>query len=127
MTTTRREFLSGIMHGALVPVVVGLGSSACSDGSTPGDSLRDGGPTECSSIGARVTFNHGHTIEVPLADVEAGNSKTYTVVSNGSHSHTVLVTAEQFAALATGTMVTATTSLNSGHMHGVEITCVMPT
>lgn len=123
MSTTRREFLSGMMHGALVPVVVGLGASACGDGGagTPGD-----GGTVCSSIGVRITSNHGHTLEVPLADVEAGVEKTYTLADNGNHEHTVVVTAAQFADIASGSVVTARSNVFGSHSHGVEVTCVLP-
>lgn len=123
MSTTRREFLSGMMHVALVPVVVGLGASACGDGGTgsPGD-----GGVLCSSLGVRITSNHGHSLEVTLADVEAGEDKTYTLANNGDHEHTVVVTAAQFAEIASGTVVIARSTQSGLHTHGVEVTCVLP-
>ncbi len=127
MSTTRREFLSALMPVALAPLAVGLAASGCSDGDGGvRDSLRDGGPTSCSTITSRIGLNHGHRLVVPLADVEAGNSKTYTLTDNGDHAHTVLVTAAQFAALATGTNLVTQSSNDGGHTHGVTLTCVAP-
>lgn len=124
MSTTRREFLSGLMHGALVPVAIGLSASACGDGGS-GEPGGDAGVL-CSSTGVSISSNHGHTLEVPLADVAAGTEKTYTLTDNGSHEHTVVVTAAQFAQLASGTEVTARSDVFGAHSHGVTITCVQP-
>jgi hypothetical protein len=123
MITTRREFLSGLIPVALAPLGISLGASGCSSGGVS-DSLRDGGPTSCSMITPRIGLNHGHRLVVPLADVEAGNSKTYQITSNGQHPHTVHVTAAQFAELASGTTVTAESSNDAGHTHSVVFTCV---
>ena len=123
MTTTRREFLNGVMHVALLPVVSSLG--ACGGTSGGGsDSLRDGGPTACSAITPSISSNHGHTVAVPLADVAAGNSKTYTLTNNGSHAHTVHFTAQQLADLANGSTVMTLSSDAGGHQHNVTLACV---
>lgn len=123
MATTRREFLNGVMHVALLPVVSSLG--ACGGADEGGsDSLRDGGPTACSAITPSISSNHSHTIAVPLADVVAGNSKTYTLSNNGSHSHTVHFTAQQLADLANGATVMTLLSDSGGHQHNVTLACV---
>ena len=79
-----------VVHGAVVPVAIGLGASACGDGGS-GEPAGDGG-VACGSIGVSISSNHGHTLEVPLADVAAGTEKTYTLTDNGNHEHTVVVT-----------------------------------
>ncbi len=123
MTTTRRDFLGTLLHVSLIPLV---GAPAgCSEATGGGsDSLRDGGPTACASITVLVGANHGHVLAVPLADVQAGNSKTYRLSSNGSHSHTVRISNADFVQLANGATLSLTSTDDAGHAHGVTVGCV---
>lgn len=124
MTTTRREFLESLLHVSLLPLV-GLGAGCGGDSTGPtADSLRDGGPTQCTSITVSIGTNHGHTLLVPLVDVQAGNSRTYTLSSNGSHTHTVRITNVDFVTLANGGTLTLTSSNDAGHAHTVTVGCV---
>jgi hypothetical protein len=79
----------------------------------------------CStSTTASVGTNHGHTANVPLADVMAGTEKTYNIQGGSGHPHTITVTAAMFTMLKAGTPVVVASSLDAGHTHNVTITCV---
>lgn len=75
--------------------------------------------TTCAGI---VQDNHGHVFSVPRADVMAGTERTY-MLTGGTHTHSLTLTAAHFTLLADGGMVIATTSLDAGHMHSVEVRC----
>ncbi len=79
----------------------GGGSSSESGGTT-------GTESACSDavIVAAISQNHGHALEIPLADIEAGVEKTYDASGTAGHCHEVTLTAEDFATLRAGGSVT---------------------
>lgn len=117
MKMTRRQFLGTAALGTAV--------AACGGGG--GD---DGGGTgkDCVMNGtsAQISSNHGHTITVSMADVMAAADKTYDITGSAAHSHSVTVTAANFASLMNNpdgsVMVTSTTG--DAHTHTVTILCV---
>lgn len=86
----------------------------------------DAGTTaETCADGARhtaITGNHGHSLTIPAADVEAGVEKTYSIEGGASHPHDVTISAAQFATLADGGTFTVT-STSTGHTHSVTVAC----
>ena len=109
MKTTRQTFV----RGALGVCTAGLLSAACG-----GDD--GGGNNACST---EIGTNHGHEMTVSAADKEAGVAKTYDIQGMSDHSHTVELTAEDFADLASGTILIVTSSTDAAHSHEVTITC----
>lgn len=81
--------------------------------------------TGCAAgVVASTSGSHIHTVSITRDDIVAGAQKTYTVTDNGNaHTHTVVVTAAQFADLASNTSVLLTTSLESAHDHQIVISC----
>ncbi len=100
-------------------------TTASTSGTTTSTSAQSssstGGMLTCSSM---IATNHGHVIEVTTADVEAGADKTYDIMGSSPHTHSVMVTAADFAMLATGGSVTKTSSTGGAHTHMVTITCM---
>jgi hypothetical protein len=116
MKVTRRQFLG-------TAVVVGA-AAACGGGG--GD---DGsGPTkDCLVNGTTATIgsNHGHTITVSMTDVMAAADKTYDIMGTSAHTHSVTVTAANFASLMNnpdGSVMVTSTSSNA-HSHTITILC----
>jgi hypothetical protein len=76
-----------------------------------------------------IGTNHGHTLMIPIADVIAGATKTYTAgltVGNG-HTHDITVTAADFTAMKTAGMKVVTsagpTPMTNSHMHACTLSC----
>lgn len=117
MKLTREDFLKTSLAAA--GALVGIGGAAC--GGDDGGGSGGGGSSSCS---ASITGNHGHTLSVAPADVEAGTAKTYST-SGGAHSHEVLVSNSHFASLKGGSSVSVTSSSAGSpvHTHGINITC----
>lgn len=113
--TTRREVLVGLAALAVVPSCGGGGG-----GTDAGRSDTGGGGGACGGI---VDDNHGHSISVPRADVEAGAPRSYDIMGSAGHSHTVMISAAQFGILNDVGSVIVTSSLSSGHSHQVTVNC----
>jgi hypothetical protein len=76
-----------------------------------------------------ITADHGHVLQVTLADVMAGVNKVYDTTGTSDHIHWIELTAADFGKLQAGGMVRKLTC-NDGHEHEYIINCTgitMPT
>jgi len=144
---TRKQFL----HRALGACAGALGLTllhACGDDSVPGGDGTGGGngggggnqvppdaPTtpiaRCVQNGTMVTIrtNHGHVMVVSKEDVAARAQKSYDIHGSADHTHTVTISADQMAQLATNNAITMSSSLDSSptfgtHAHDVMVACL---
>lgn len=114
---TRKEFLRSV-------VGVGVGAAAlaaCGDdgGSTTVDAAR-----ECTTPTNQIGSNHGHTLTVTFAEVDAGMAKTYDITGSADHSHNLSISAAQMAQIKSGQTLNITSTSGSAHTHTVTIQCV---
>lgn len=103
----------------------GSGSSSGSDSGSGSDTdVTTGGESVCKDtvIVAAISGNHGHVLEVPMEDIEAGVETTYDASGEAGHCHAVTLTAEDFATLRAGGAVTKF-SCNGGD-HQYVLSCV---
>lgn len=70
-----------------------------------------------------ITSDHGHKLDIPLADVMAAMPKAYDTKGTSMHSHWVQLTAADFTKLQTGGTVRKI-SCNDGHEHEFIINCI---
>lgn len=121
MDLTRRQFLGAAAAGTAALVVTACGGGG-GDGGNP-DMHKE--PVTCNTVSTSIAANHtmGHVVMVPAADVAAGAAKQYTLTGNDTHTHTLSVTAANFAALAVGDSVMVLTSTSSNHQHTVTLMC----
>ena len=143
MMLTRKQFLRSMIGFGAGAVVLGCSNGGGSPeptvdapSSLPStdapaqqpmtDASIDAPPTTmaCNSTTATIGTNHGHTANVPAADVNAGVQKSYDIKGSSGHPHTITVTAAMFAMLKAGTPVTVTSTNDANHTHTVTITCV---
>jgi len=120
----RKTFIKR-MAGTLfigIPAYAMLGCSSSDDGGTTSppnnnaDCLVNG--TQ-SSIGA----NHGHTLQVSVADIQSGIDKQYSIQGSSGHNHEVTVTAANFNSLKNNQQIQATSTSGGGHTHSVTVSC----
>lgn len=121
--------------GLVFALGLGFGLSAWAAGCDDGDDGDGGEGSTCLSEGVLVAIvdNHNvlggdHELTVSATDVVAGVDKTYDIRGdNTGHTHTVTVSAEDFAALAVGTSVTLISSNNGSagqsHTHEIRLSC----
>lgn len=110
----------------LVFAITAWFAAACGSSSNEGTGL-------CAENGVTTTIvdNHpsgSHTLVVPVEDVAAGVEVTYDIQGNNTgHGHTVTVSATDFAALDSGTVVSLTSSdtgaIGMDHTHPVTLSC----
>ncbi len=70
-----------------------------------------------------VSSNHGHSISVSKADIEAGVTKQYNIQGSSNHSHSVTVSESDFTSLKSNQQIQLATSSGGGHTHSVIISC----
>jgi hypothetical protein len=116
MKLSRGDFVKGTL--AVAGGAFGLASTGCGGGD---DTSGNGGGS--GSCGASIGANHGHSMTVSQADVDAAQAKTYSIQGTSAHDHQVTITAAQFAELAAGTTVFLTSTTAAGHEHTVDVKC----
>lgn len=125
MSMTRKQFLGTMFGAAGAAVLAGCGGDD-GGGDDDGGNL-DAATRSCTVNGTNVAIgsNHGHVMMVSAADVSAGANKTYDITGSATHSHSVTVTAANFASLQSnpgGSVMVESTS-GGGHTHSITILC----
>ncbi len=112
MPFTRKEFLL-VLAGSAAAAACG-GSS-----STPGT------PPNCLQNGtnSEISANHGHSLTVSKADIQAGVDKTYDIMGTATHSHLLTLTAADFAKLAANQSAIEVSTNVEAHTHTVTVSC----
>jgi hypothetical protein len=95
---------------------LGVLAAACGGGNNDSSS----GAGVCS---ATISANHGHALNITAADKMTGAAKDYDIRGTASHSHTVSLSAGDFAMLSSGDTVNVTSSVSQGHSHDLSIKC----
>lgn len=118
MRTSRKMFLqASLVVGASAAVAATMGCGGDGDDDMAGG---NGGTSACSST---IAANHGHVLTVSQADIDAAAEKTYDIEGSADHPHSVSLSADDFANLASGVTVSVTSSTDDGHSHQVTVTC----
>jgi hypothetical protein len=104
------------------PATGGGGMSGGSSGSGGGGGAA---PTpDCTTkLKVFISADHGHVLEVSMADVMAGVAKAYDTKGKADHSHWVQLLPADFAKLQAG-MSVHKLSCNDGHEHEFIVNCV---
>src|SRR5438105_14382882 len=107
--TTRKLFLRHMGGGCLGLVLSGCGGG----GNGAAQSQTASG---CSSFD--FTGNHGHALDIPIADLSSLTDKSYSIQGTASHDHPFTLTAANLARLKAGqAIVVVTTGMNLSHTH----------
>lgn len=137
MRLTRKEFLTvGALAGATVTLLLtgcgsdddgggsggaggGTGGSGGTGGGTGGAGGSSGSPCTADIVG-----NHGHVLDIPAADLDSTDAKTYSIQGSSVHDHTITLTPANLADLKAGTSVSVDSTVEAAHSHSITITCV---
>lgn len=140
----RREFLQ-VAVVYLGSTLVSCGSSSGSDAGESGNDAGpggDGGANACTnSISAAsvaslsglsagqsgIESTHSHAVSIPVSDILADVTVTFTHGVTGAHTHSLTLTPAQLTSLMNGQAVTTTTfntgTDNTTHSHNVLLVC----
>lgn len=125
MTMTRKQFLR-TMVGAGVGAVGVAALAACGGDDGGGKTIDAPAGGSCTTPNTVIATNHAgalHAMTVAIADVNAGVTKAYDIMGASLHTHTVTISAAQFAMLKTGQTLTLTSTEGAVHTHTVTVTC----
>jgi len=119
MQISRKQFLmSGLAALGAVELVGGVSGCGSDDGAAAGGH-------DCKSENALVDIrnNHGHQLTVSVADVAAGQAKTYDIRGTAAHTHSVTLSGEHFTKLKSGGQVLVDSTSDGVHLHTVTVRC----
>ncbi|HOX27291.1 MAG TPA: twin-arginine translocation signal domain-containing protein [Candidatus Krumholzibacteria bacterium] len=81
----------------------------------------DEGPTDpggnAGDVAGQISANHGHTVTITEAQINAASGVTLTLTTGNGHTHTVDLTAPQVVSIGNGGEVSATSTSDGGHTH----------
>lgn len=115
MSITRRKFCGAIAGGTVLLLVQSCGAGD-DDADKPAAS-------SCGASGAAISLNHGHTLVIPLVDLDSMVDMTYSSRGSSDHDHTVTLTVAQLRQLKAGMSVTAVASVSAAHSHVMTVAC----
>ncbi|MDW3209574.1 MAG: hypothetical protein R8N23_06900 [Reichenbachiella sp.] len=122
----RKVFLTKVSAALLAGIPL-LSLWNCSDNSEDEmDMGMDGDSSKsCIDNGTSISIdgNHGHSLTVSKADVDAGTAKTYDITGSSGHSHSVTVSSSNFASLKDNTSVNIDSTSGDGHTHSITVSC----
>jgi hypothetical protein len=119
MTITRKAFLGATTAGTVLLLLQSCGGGG---GDDDDDNAPPGGQS-CGASGSAIAGNHGHMLTIPSTDLSATTNRTYDITGTANHGHTVTLTPAQLQALGAGQSVIVTSSTDSAHEHVVTATC----
>jgi len=112
---TRKLFLRQMSGGCMTLVLAGCGGG----GSSAGGAAEPQASHSCSNF--LFTGNHGHALEIPIADLDSLTDKSYSIQGAATHDHPFTLTAANLARLKAGQAITvATTGVALDHSHDVS-------
>ena len=124
----RKAFLEKLLGFMLIaiPTYSLVSCSSSDDGNdTPNDEPDNQAEANCLDNGTQssISANHGHSLTVSVADVQAGAARTYSIQGTSSHDHMVTLTAADFTSLQGNNSITVSSTADDGHTHSVTVRC----
>ena len=116
---TRTQFLAQLASGGWAFALGGCGGGG-------GDYNAPSPPPPAPAVTCNATLitgNHGHSLSIPIADLNSSVAMSYGIQGTADHSHQVSFSAAQLAQLRAGQTVTVTTSASAGHTHDLSEAC----
>lgn len=107
----RKLFLASVSGSVLTIWLQGCGGGGGGYGSPPPPPPPAGG-SPCGAGVADITANHGHSLSIPKADLDASVDQTYSLApSFDGHTHAVTFTVAELRALKSGSTVTVVSAV----------------
>jgi hypothetical protein len=107
----RREFIGAAASALFAGVVITV--TGCSEDDPAG-------PAKDGSVSGTIANNHGHSVTITKAQIDAGGEVTLTF-TGGAHSHTVTLAPAQVAMIKSGAGVHSdcVSTTTEGHSHNL--------
>lgn len=132
----RKTFIQKTTAGLLlgIPLISILACSGSDEEGQPNpnpnpnpDPDPDPSASNCLENGTHSTVassaGHSHSLTVSKEDISAGVEKIYDLSNVNNHIHRVTISAAQFQSLQGNDSINVTSTSDSGHTHGVTVSC----
>ena len=129
MKMNRKTFIQKTAGAMLIAIpAYSLLSCSGSDDSSGGNPDPDPNPNpqaNCLANGTAsvIASNHGHSLMVAMADVQAGTQKSYSIQGTSPHNHSVTLTENNFTSLQANNSISVGSTSGDGHTHSVTVSC----
>jgi hypothetical protein len=117
---TRREFTLEAALALLAGVTITV--SGCGEDSPMAPGGGSGGGGNPNDIVGVIGTNHGHTVRITEAQLDAGVAVTLTLTVGEGHTHTVALSMADLTALNNNQVVQKVSSFDATHDHTVSFT-----
>jgi len=122
----RKTFIKKVSGGLLlaIPAYAVMSCSSSDDGGGSNQPPA-GGTKDCLANGtaSSIGSNHGHLLQVSVADINNGADKQYSIQGSSGHNHDITVTAANFTTLKSNQQIQVTSTSGDNHTHSVTISC----
>ena len=121
----RKAFIQKTL-GAMLIALPAYSLIGCSSSDNDSDTNPNPDPQgNCLANGTKSTIatNHGHSLTVSTADIQAGTQKIYSIQGSSGHNHEVTITAANFNSLKSNSSITVGSTSGDGHTHSVTVSC----
>lgn len=99
--------------------------AGCGGGGGDDDGTAMPPPPSGGQCGVTISGNHGHVLNLPIADLDSTTDRTYDIQGSAPHTHSVTFSAAQLAMLKAGqTVSVASSAFTDGHSHLLTERCV---
>lgn len=126
----RKTFIQKTTAGLLLglPLISILACSGSDEEGQPNPNPDpDPSASNCLENGTHSTVassaGHSHSLTIPKEDISAGVEKIYDLSNVDDHIHQVTISAAQFQSLKGNNSINVTSTSDSGHTHGVTVSC----
>ena len=119
MTIDRRQFFERIGGGTALLFLAGCGGGMGYGGSSAPAPAQN----QCAAV--TITGNHGHSLVIPIADLDSMVDKTYNIQGAADHNHTITLTPVQLGQIKghlAVTVISTTASSGTTAMHSHDVT-----
>jgi hypothetical protein len=120
MKKFRKSFVMLLMISGISLLIVD-----CSGSTSKSAPVVNGGNCLVNGTAVTIGSNHGHVMNVPIADITADVGKDYDIRgTNTTHTHTVSLSKSDFDSLKLNQGVSVQSSAASdGHSHSIVVNC----
>lgn len=125
----RKAFIQKTM-GAMLIALPAYSLIGCSSSDNDSDTNPDPNPNpdpqgNCLANGTKstITANHGHSLTVSTADIQAAAQKIYSIQGSSGHNHEVTLTTANFNSLKSNSSITVNSTSGDGHTHSITVSC----
>ena len=122
----RKTFIKKTVGAALITIPAYSLIQCSNDDSANGDPNLDPDAADCLSNGANasaISSNHGHTLVISKADIDAGVEKTYSIQGSSGHNHTIVLSSANLNTLKNEKTLQVESSRDNSHRHDVTVSC----